>query len=233
MSNSLASNAFRKRSASVDSPFTNLNGDTGLRCSLSHEHLKTDPAFNPSEVARTKPSAITTSANIKRRLPRARAAKAASKELATNILHPRRIIIQHFESKTAKSLSKATRPYITPQADREFLAAHDALFEAKKDGGKGPSRKITNGLEPERRQLPETEEEVQRRKIKLLEAHRQSIIVAWITSRHMKGVRVTPSRITDFPRLDDEKFIERDASGNETNFKWDRYLGQVSMTVHT
>ena len=243
---SLASNAVRKRSASIDSPSTDLNGDPGLRCTLSHEYLKTDPAFNPSEVARSKPSAITTSANIKTRLPRARAAKVASKELATHILHPRRTIIQHYQSKTAKSLSKATRPYITPQADREFLAAHDALFEAKKDGDKTPPRKPrkrwgtekkpdkgTRITKSEGRIPAETDAEVQKRKIQLLEAHRQSIIVAWITSRHMKAVRVTPSRIADFPRLDDERLIERDARGDEVRFKWDRYLGQVSMTVQS
>ncbi|KUL92320.1 hypothetical protein ZTR_02360 [Talaromyces verruculosus] len=242
-----ASNAARKRSASVDSPVTERNDDSGLRCTLSHEYLKTDPAFNPSVVAKAKPPAISTSANIKQRLPHARAAKAASKGLATNILHPRRTIIQQFQTKTAKSLSRATRPYITPQADREFLAAHDALFEAKKDGERKPPHKPRNKgrrteEKPDERKRvtdstghipPETEAEVQSRKIELLEAHRQSIIVAWITSRHMKAVRVTPSRIADFPRLDDERFIERDASGNEVSFKWDRYLGQVSMTVYS
>lgn len=242
---SLASNAGRKRSASVDSPMTDRKGDPGLRCTISHEYLKTDPAFNPSVVARAKPPEITTSVNTKPRQPRARAAKAVSRGLATNILHPRRSIIQQFQSKTAKSLSRATRPYITPQADREFLAAHDALFEAQKDGEKEPPRKTRNRrgrekkpdkrtgvTEPEERIPPETDAEVQRRKIELLEAHRQSIIVAWITSRHMKSVRVTPSYIADFPRLDDEKFIDRDATGNKVHFKWDRYLGQVSMTVY-
>lgn len=238
-----AGNATRKRSASVDSPFTDLNGDASLRCNLSHEFLKTDPAFNPAEIARSKTSAITTSANAKPRVPRARAAKIASRELATHILHPRRTIIQHFQSKTAKSLSKATRPYITPQADREFLAAHDALFEAKKDGEKPPRKtrdrrgtkkpgKRERVTDLEERTPPETDAEVQRRKIELMEAHRQSILVAWITSRHMNAVRVTPSHVAGFPRLDDEKFIDRDANGDEINFKWYRYLGQVSMTAH-
>lgn len=243
---SLASSVIRKRSASVDSPSNSLIGDSGLRYSTSHEHLKTDPAFNPSEAARSKPSAITTSANIKPRRPRTRAAKVASKQLATHILHPRRTIIQHYQSKTAKSLSKATRPYITPQADREFLAAHDALFEAEKDEDKEPSRKTRNRKGAEKKphqrtraieskdcKSPENDVEVQREKIELLEAHRQSILVAWITGRHMKAVRVTPSQVADFPRLDDEKFIERDASGNEVNFKWDRYLGQVSINIHS
>lgn len=241
---SLAGNAIRKRSASVDSPFTDINGDPNARCNLSHEYLKTDPAFNPSHVARPKSSAISTSANVKPRLPRSRVAKIASKELANHIIHPRRTIIQHFESKTAKSLSKATRPYITPQADREFLAAHDALFEAEKDEEK-PSRRNRDrrGTEKEpgqrgritdseERTSPETDTEVQRRKVELLEAHRQSILVAWITSRHMKSVRVTPSHIADFPNLDDEKFIERNGDGSEVNFRWDRYLAQVSITVH-
>lgn len=242
--NGLAGNTTRKRSASVDSPFTGVNGDPDPHCNLSREYLKTDPAFNPSHVARPKPSATTTSANVKPRLPRARAAKIASKELATHIIHPRRTIIRHFENKTAKSLSKATRPYITPQADREFLAAHDALFEAEKDEEK-PSRRTRNrrgtGKKPsgrgrmtdsEEHTSSETNTEVQRRKVELLEAHRQSILVAWITSRHMKAVRVTPSHIADFPDLADEKFIERKGDGNESNFRWDRYLAQVSIIVH-
>ncbi|EED17821.1 hypothetical protein TSTA_116110 [Talaromyces stipitatus ATCC 10500] len=245
MGKDLVSHALRKRSASVDSPFINHDGDHGMNCTLSHEYLKTDPAFNPSQVAGTSPSAVTTSANTTPpRLPRLRTAKASSKEVAGSILHPKRTIFKYCQGKTAKSLSKATRPYITPQADREFLAAHDALFEAKKNGDKAPARKTRgrkgtpaarreksphsreNGVPLGEYQPLQTDAEIQTRKVELLEAHRQSIIIAWITTRHIKAVRVTPSRIADFPRLDDEKFIERDANGVEIRFRWDRYLGQ-------
>lgn len=259
---SLINSLTRPRSASVDSPFSSSNGALDLQCSFSHEYLKTDPAFNPAEVAGQKPAPVTstsTGAHSDSPFSSAQNAKAATKELATKIIHPKRTIIQHYQSKTAKGLSKGTRPYITPQSDREFLSAHDALFKAENQAGKEPPRKTrgrkgTNSLTlkkdrkgrtlktrsrrtsssenvPSQGLTDEDNAEIQRKKVELLEAHRQSITVAWITSRHIKGVRLSPSKITDFPRFDDERFVERDENGAEIRFKWERFIGQVSFCI--
>lgn len=41
--------------------------------------------------------------------------------------------MDRFECKTAARLSRATRPYISPESDREFLEAHDVLFRMESD----------------------------------------------------------------------------------------------------
>jgi hypothetical protein len=61
----------------------------------------------------------------------------------------------------------------------------------------------------------------------MLEAHRQSLAVAWITGRHIKRVRLAPAFVVEYPRLDDGKFVERDEKGAEIRFKWERYIGEV------
>ncbi|OKL64210.1 hypothetical protein UA08_00512 [Talaromyces atroroseus] len=240
----------RPRSASVDSPFANhdnSNDDLDIAYTFSHDYLKTDPAFSPAVVSGQKPYSITTAATS--------SPLEVTKELANSIVHPRRTLVQHFESKTAKSLSKATRPYITPQVDREFLAAHDALFDAERAAENEPShrtrsrRRTTSGgskrkdrqeldtktmikkeenrgrtavenapnqdLDQQQQQPPSTDAETQRRKVELLEAHRQSLAVAWITSRHLKCVRLAPSKVVSFPTFEDDKFVERNDNGEE------------------
>jgi hypothetical protein len=225
------------------------NDDLDLDCAFSHDYLKTDPAFNPAEVSGQKPYSIatTTAAGTSSR------PLEAAKGLVNSVLHPGRTFVQHFESKTSKSLSKATRPYITPQADREFLAAHDALFEAEREGGNEPAHKSrgrgrvfsgesrqekkdrkdrdnsTTGNVSDQDRQPSTNADTQRKKVELLEAHRQSVVVAWITSRHLKCVRLAPSKVAVFPSFGDEKFIERDENGVEVRFMWERYIGQVRL----
>jgi hypothetical protein len=219
---------------------------------ISHEFLKNDPAFNPARVPGHKnPS----TANIPRGSKLFHAnAKNTTKGMARSVLHPRRSIIQHYRGKTAKGLSKATRPYLTPQADREFLAEYDALFEAEysRARGRGTDHQKTNGtiftntlggvnMGREERQIDESWKdgprainyELQRKKVELLEAHRQSLAVAWITGRYIKRVRLAPWLKTQRPSFRDESFSERYGEDGETRFRWENYLSEVRLRATT
>lgn len=227
-----------------------LRNNVNTQHIISHEFLKNDPAFNPARLSSHK---TPTTANVPQvsKLLHANA-KRTTKGLARSVLHPRRSIIQHYQGKTAKGLSKATRPYLTPQADREFLAEYDALFDAEysQATGNGHSQQrtnesiFTNGLvggnsSGEEYQINENQNnglpamnfkgsyEVQRKKVELLEAHRQSLAVAWITSRYIKRVRLAPSPKARFPKLRDEILFERHGKNGEARFRWEKYIGEV------
>jgi hypothetical protein len=220
---------------------------------LSRQYLKTDPAFNPLEVTHRRPSPAVDMAVGDSEVLHG-GAKRATKEIIGNMLHPRRAIIHHYQNKTANRLSGATRPYISPQSDREFPAAHDALFEAEEEendtgepkrtrANSAASRKGKHASKNERdsgirgRQVGSDRDHhersrlspaaLQRQKVEMLEAHRQSLAVAWLTGRHIKRVRLAPALVVDCPKFEDERFIERDDMGAEIRFKWERYIGEV------
>lgn len=209
---------------------------------LSHEFLKNDPAIL---FGHKTPS----TANVPRGSKLHKNAKQVTKGIARSVLHPRRKIIQHYQGKTAKSLSKAARPYLTPQADREFLAEYDALFEAEY---RDQDKQRTNGtvfrndltgniVGREEGQSDESwngdsstinfgrSYELRRKKVELLEAHRQSLAVAWITSRYIKRVRLTPWPIDQFPNFRDDSFREKRGEDGDARFRWEKYIGEVSI----
>jgi hypothetical protein len=217
---------------------------------ISHEFLKNDPAFNPARVPGHK---TLSTANVPRGSKLLHAnAKKTTKGIARSVLHPRRSIIQHYQGKAAKGLSKATQPYLTPQADREFLAEYDALFEAEYSQARGRDidHQKTNGtiftdalrevnMSREEGQIDESWKddprainyELQRKKVELLEAHRQSLAVAWITSRYIKRVRLAPWPKTQCPSFRNESFSERHGEDGETRFRWENYLGEVRLQL--
>lgn len=122
-----------------------LRSNVNTQHIISHELLKSNPAFNPARLSGHK---TPSTANVPRGSKLLHAnAKRTTKGIARSALHPRRSIIQHYQRKTAKGLSKATRPYLTPQADREFLAEYDALCEAEysQATGQDHDQQKTNG----------------------------------------------------------------------------------------
>ncbi|KAH8702004.1 hypothetical protein BGW36DRAFT_372015 [Talaromyces proteolyticus] len=199
-----------------------LPHNAGTQHVLSHEFLKTDPAFNPAEISGHEPNSKANASRMSRLVHGN--AKKATKGVAKSVLHPRRTIIRHYQGKTAKSLSNATQPYVTPQSDREFLAAYDALFEAEYERDSERARDETN-----REDVSVTNYELQRRKVELLEAHRQSLTVAWITGRHVKCIRLVQWPVPQCPSLNDENFIKRNEKGDDVGFRWDQYIGQTFL----
>ncbi|GAD92002.1 hypothetical protein TSTA_116110 [Paecilomyces variotii No. 5] len=218
-----------------------------LEPAFSDKYLKTDPAFNPDEIARGRlPEVPGVSPGLRGYSNRI---GDFAKRKVTAIAHPKRATKQRFQSKTAAKLSKATRPYISKESDREYLEAHDELFKAEADRRhrkkEEKERRKSEGswisVNRDERQQSETDTTetdstkgidacgTQRQKIDKLEAHRESLAVAWITGRHIRRVRLTPSYVVDYPRRDDEQFLERDNTGDVVRFEWERYIGKLLL----
>jgi hypothetical protein len=201
---------------------------------LTADYLKTDPAFNPAEVINTTAPVATGT-----RSGRKGGVKGTTKEIVGTVLHPRRAVIHHYRSKTAKSLSKANRPYISPESDREFLAAHDALKAETTDRNisrenRPPGDRPSSDEEMAASSAgPVSAAEIQRRKVEKLGMHRESVAVAWLTGRHIKRVRLVPSNVVDYPRFDDERFLQRNDADVVVRFMWEKYIGQVSRKYPT
>ena len=171
--------------------------------------------------------------------------KTVAEEIVSLVAHPKRTIIRHYRSKSARRLSRIARPYFLPGMDRKLLAAHDNLLRVQLDQVQGSikikrknnsrtlhSQKITekskkswinkenNMIGIDEKDRPET----QSRKFEKLGVHRA---IAWIIERYIKKVRRVPSRIINYPSFGDERFLEKDGSGSVIRFKWERYIGQV------
>ena len=166
-------------------------------------------------------------------------------EIVTVVAHPKRTIIGHYRSKSARRLSRIARPYFLPGMDRKLLATRDNFLRVQLDQVQGSIKikrknnsrtlhpqKITekskkNWINKENNMIDIDEKdrpEAQSRKPEKLGAHRA---VAWIIGRYIKTVRRVPSRIIDYPLFGDERFLEKDGSGSVIRFKWERYIGQV------
>lgn len=176
------------------------------------ENMEHDPAFN-------------TSALVKKR--RFRAGKMTDKTLnniksmGKAVVHPVDSIKSKATRTTAGHLSKADRPFISQKADMEYLEAHDNLKQAESTSS---SRQGTSD---------EDQDYVvggHREKIRDMEAHRESLRVAWITSRHVRRVRVVPKRHLNVP--DNEYFVERDKDGEFLRYDWLSWLGHVRSCLN-
>lgn len=226
--------------------------------SLSYNFLKTDPAIKPVEVVGSEqqpaPPAKKSSQGGRGGV------KGATKEFVATVFHPRRAVIHHYRSRTAKNLATASRPYTSPTSDRDHaLAMTDPNTRsrekrrraAEEESATSPSQEVTNsnsnssseqqgGIISSRgrrrinnladMQMQKKSDVFERQK---LELRRQGLAAAWITGRHIKRVRLVPSNVVEYPRLDDEKFMEKkkekddDSSDIVVRFKWERYIAQV------
>ncbi len=134
----------------------------------------------------------------------------------TDVLHKAARLIVHpkqtAKSETALHMAPGEDPYLEEHADAELLEAHDDLEKAKlnMDG--------TSGDESD------CHDEIKR--IEELEKERSRKRAAWMTSKHVKVVRVVPPFLIGYPTK--EKFRELDAQGTFVRFQWDRWLGHVS-----
>lgn len=169
--------------------------------------LEHNPAFNPSELRKQR---------------RFRPGKSAEKALGTMqtvgkaFIHPKDTIKKGATRTTAGQLSKAEHPYLSQKANLDFLQAHDDLKQAESTSS---SKQVTSDEEQEDSIVS------QRDKLKKMEEHRESLRVAWVTSRHVRRVRVVPKRHINFPK--DEYFVERDERGQVIRYDWFKWLGYV------
>ncbi len=173
-----------------------------------HHAVDGDPAFNPSMLVNEDRSDA----------PGAKGkAGGILRTVGDTVANPVEAIKSKATRATAGKLSQAERPYLSPKADLRLLEAHTNLGEAESSR---PSR------------LDNTEykqsiaEDKFRGKVEKLEAHRESLRVAWITSRHVDRVRVVPRQYMNFP--DRESFAERDLEGAAVRYRWENWIGHVS-----
>lgn len=80
---------------------------------------------------------------------------------------------------------------------------------------------------PGSNQIKTDDGDVQHYRLKLerLETHRESLRIAYMTSRHIDRVRAVPKRHLEFPKR--EAFLNKGQDGGVVRFRWERYLGYV------
>ena len=179
------------------------------------KNIENDPAFNP-----TKLSKQTTNPSLSSgRSPLDKSA-GALKFIAKSVIHPKDAIKHKATTTTAAKLSAVQKPHVSQKADLEFLEAHDSLSRAQSSqASRQASRRMTSDEEEEDEETTRC-----RNKVEMLEAHRESIRVAWTTG-HIDRVRVVPKRHFEFPKR--EAFVERDEKGEVVRYRWEKWLGHV------
>ena len=143
----------------------------------------------------------------------------AIQSISNAVVHPVKSAKSTVTRTTAGQLSKAERPFLSQDADIEFLRAHDNLERA--ESSRGSSKQDVSD---------EDQESLigsHRDKIREMEEHRESLRVAWTTSRHVRRVRVVPKRHITFP--DNECFVERDERGDFVRYDWLTWFGYVRL----
>ena len=140
--------------------------------------------------------------------------------IAKSVIRPKKTIKSKATRTTASQLSKVERPYLSREADLEFLQAHDDLMRAESAGSSGEH----TSDEHAGRVI-----EDHRNKVRELEAHRESLRAAWTTSRHVRRVKVIPTRAYPFPKK--RYFENRDHEGNVTSLDWLTWIGYACFLL--
>lgn len=174
------------------------------------EQLEHNPAFAMSKLR--KPKKFRPGKKVER-------AKDNVLALGNTIIHPIDGIKRGATRTTAGQLSKADRPYLSREADLDFLGAHDKLKQAES------TRSSQRGTADNEQDELDGVVYDHRDRIKEMKAHRESLKAAWTTSRHVRRVRVVPKQHIKFP--EDEYFVERDDRGNTIRYDWLKWLGLV------
>lgn len=167
------------------------------------QDLLHDPAFNSAQIVSQKPPAL--SNNNESTL------KDNVRAVATVVAHPKEAIKAKATKAAAGRISRAQRPVISPEEDRQLLDLHENLSRHQSN--------IDGSTTEQEQQL--------RSELKHIEDHRASLSTAWTVGRHVDRVRVTKNRFTSFP--DRSAFEERDAEGNIVRIRWEKYIGYVSV----
>lgn len=169
--------------------------------------LERDPAFNPHMLNKQKPANTNVSTSK---------ARETFRSIVTSVVHPKESLKNKAAKTTAGKLSNAERPYLSQEADIDFLNAHKDLDRAY----------LTR---PSRQGTSDGEEDLMtndcKGKVQEMEAHRESLRVAWMTSRHVSRVRVVPRRLIKFPSP--SYFITGDISGHLIRTDFLKWLGHV------
>lgn len=171
--------------------------------------IRGDPAFNPGYL------------RDKEKKSKRRSALDAAASLGTlgkPVIHPIDAIKGKAVRTTAGKLSQVQRPFLSKDADLEFLEAHDELDRAQSSRA---SRQATSDDDDQDPLV-----EGHRRKVEKLKAQRESLRVAWTTTRFVTRVRVVPKRHFDYPQR--QAFV-KNAEEKRTwaRYDWLKWMGNV------
>lgn len=164
------------------------------------DDVEGNPAFNPQNVFHTKPVSVGDALHH---------VKDGIQGAAYAVVHPK----DTAKRKAAAKLAMPEQPFLSHQADRILLDAHERLDAAQR-----------NTDAAEEGATAQYEEEV-----KSLQAQRESLRVAWTTSRYVHRVRVVPVQYIEHPRFED--FKTRDVNGNYVGTDWARLWGHVGARL--
>ena len=136
------------------------------------------------------------------------------KSVGSNVVHPRKAIKSKVTRTTAGKLSKPHRPFLTQGADVEFLQAHEDLEKAESARSSRRASFDSDSVYGHHKD-----------KIDRMKANRDSLKIAWTTSRHVFRVRVTPKRQWPYPER--SAYTEKDEDGKHKRFDWLSWMGQL------
>ncbi|KAF4544193.1 P-loop containing nucleoside triphosphate hydrolase protein [Lasiodiplodia theobromae] len=175
----------------------NTEGLVRAKDSDDFDDVEANPAFNPQKVFQ-KPVSVGDALHQ---------AKDGAQTLARVVVHPK----DSAKRKAAAKLAAPEQPFLSQQADKVLLDAHDRLEAA---------RKSSDGDDEDNAEA--YEEEVQS-----LQAQRESLRVAWTTSRFVHRVRVVPAQYIEHPRFKDVEI--RDSDGAYVGTDWTKFWGNCCL----
>ena len=170
------------------------------------DHITGDPAFNPGVIEK------------QRRRSKREGAKALLDHVnsfATSLSSPKNAIKGKATRTTAGKLSKAERPYLSHDADMEFLEANDNLSRAESSlpSRQAASDEDLNDLIGRHRD-----------RVNGMKAYRESLRVGHVTSRHVRRVRVVQKRHLDFPNPE-ASFQSHGKGRTSKKYDWLKRIG--------
>lgn len=172
--------------------------------------IENDPAFKPSLLDKQK--SMSFGGTPKK-------ARESLRAIVSAVVHPKESIKRKATQATAGKLSSTQRPYLSRNADLNFLKAHSELDQATSSRSSRHTSSDDEGMDLATHECQE--------KVNEIEAHRESLRVAWTTSRHINRVRVVPRRRFSFP--DNTKFSINNDNGVPYQFDWLKWLGYVKL----
>ena len=181
------------------------------------DQIASDPAFNPSLVL--DPSPLTPKKDVRS------STKSELKSAVHAIAHPRQAIQGKATRSAAGKLSRAQRPFLSIEQDKNLLAVHDEVDRLSSSRSSTCPR-IPAGTA----HAIDGEEEAARRKLASLEEQRTSLHVAWTLGKHVDRVKIVQARVSKPLTRDD--FVETTSSGEPGRFQWERWLGYQAL-YHT
>ncbi|KAL8738882.1 MAG: hypothetical protein Q9181_000409 [Wetmoreana brouardii] len=170
--------------------------------------LRDDAAFNLKQLSTERKSEKTLAAKVQINL----------QAVAGGIIHPKQGIKGKAARSTAGRLSKVERPYASKGLDIEYLEAHDNLSRTQSSASSGRNTSEDN---------TDLSSDGWRKRVEHLEVHRESLRVAYATSRFVRRVRVVAKRHIESPRIENLTRTSNTKDSGRTD--WQEWLGHILL----